>query len=172
MRAGIQQGVETMRMLQRLAAGPHGFATLRPGCGAPGAASGPVGTWEVGPMGAPRAVGAAAAGAAGAASSVRGAAAAAAAAAGATGSGRVAAAAAAGAASGAAGGAALPEVQQMLAFALQPFIDELSSRGNDGDFLELKHMLGHTVPHLAGFLSPQLMVCLVAEVAVGLLCPR
>ena len=62
------------------------------------------------------------------------------------------------------GGAALPELQQLLSFSLQPLLTQVatgtqlgaSSRGKDDLFSHL---------------SPQTATCIMADVAVGLLCP-
>jgi hypothetical protein len=92
--------VERARLLGRLAAGPHGFAALRPG-----------------------------------------------------------------------GGAAAPELQQLLAFTLQPALDNLANCYADLDFRTWDERHGSVVPQLAARLSPPLLTCLLADVAVGLLCP-
>jgi hypothetical protein len=101
-RMAIRHALETTRLLRRLAAGPHGFAALRPG-----------------------------------------------------------------------GGAAAPELQQLLAFTLQPALDRYTNEFTD---LKLKgwgkrRASEIMVPHLAERLSPQLLTCLLADVATGLLCP-
>ncbi|KAI8466793.1 MAG: hypothetical protein J3K34DRAFT_483577 [Monoraphidium minutum] len=79
------------------------------------------------------------------------------------------------AAGGGGGGrcAAPPELQQLLAFSLQPALDELSARHADFDFSDWPRADGVYLsgPKLAPLLAPQLLTVLFADVAAGLLCP-
>jgi hypothetical protein len=92
-------GSETMRRVQRLAAGPHGFAALRPG-----------------------------------------------------------------------GGAAPPELQQLLSHVLQPLVDNIANLDPDVRLKAWRNVQWNN-PLLAQC-TPHVAAVLVADVAVGLLCPR
>jgi hypothetical protein len=70
------------------------------------------------------------------------------------------------------GGAAPPALQQLLAFTLQGAVDLTAEAGCGFDLQEWTAAAGAGfVPRLLYLLPPQLNMCLVADVAAGLLCP-
>jgi hypothetical protein len=70
------------------------------------------------------------------------------------------------------GAAAPPELQQLLAFSLQEALDFIACNGAPLDLKKLADAnAAGLVPDLLLHLPPHLTICLVAEVAAGLLCP-